>query len=148
MVASEVEHEGVGPCTYDVEHQLGIGAVKAVDRLIGVAHAKEIGIIARHVSQHHELQWVHVLCFIDEKRLRAMAERREHSGIVAQQRNRFTQEKIEVKHTATVTKSDVAIEHVGKLCWRKWGVTLELSSAFCVECSVESLTEGPANFLI
>jgi hypothetical protein len=148
VVPGEVEHDRVGPGADDLLEQLRVRAVESVDGLVWVTDAEEIGIVAGHLSQHRELQGVHVLGFVDVDRLVVVSKGGEDIGLVAQQRNRFAQEEVEVQHATTATESDVAIEDFGELTERQRCLPAKSARTLHVERAVEALRERPANLLL
>ena len=147
MVAREVEHDRVGPGAHDLLEELGVGAVEAVDGLVRVADAEEIGIVARHLTQQRELQRVHVLGLVDVERLRVVSKRREDVRLVGQERDRLGEQEVEVEDAARAAQSDVAVEHLGELRRRQRRVAPQLAGALGVVRAVEALGERPADLL-
>ena len=147
MVTREVQDHRVGPGREDLVDQPGVGAVKTVDRLVRVAHAEQVGVVARHLSQQHELQWIHVLGLVHVERAIAVAKRGQHVGLVTQDRDRLTQEQVEVHEAATLAEPDVAIEHVGQDGGRQRRLASQSPRVLRVERAVVTLTEGPTDLL-
>jgi hypothetical protein len=76
-----------------------------------------------------------------------VTKRRQHVGLVAQQRNRLAEQEVEVEDASLATETDVAVEHLGELRGRQRRVATELARALGVERAVESLGEGPTDLL-
>ena len=148
MVAREIEDHGVGPRAHDLLEELGIGAVEAVDRLIRVPDAEQVGVVTRHLSQQRELQGVHVLGFVDVDGFRVVSKRRQDVRLIGQERDRLGEQEVEVQDAARATQTDVTVQHFGELRWRQRCFTSQLSHALHVLRAVESLGERPADLLL
>ena len=67
MVLIEADDPGAAQEVRQSIEQGGIGAVESVDRLVGVAHHEEVGIIGEQRGQQAELGRVDVLHLVDEE---------------------------------------------------------------------------------
>ena len=115
VVAREVQHHGVGPRRHQFLQQLRTRSVEAVDRLIGVTDAKEIGILSGHESQQGELERVDVLSFVHEESSVAMTKAGERRSVVTQNRYCLSEQEIKVNNTLALTEPDISIDNFGHL---------------------------------
>ena len=78
VIARQIEYERVGPRAQNLLDQAWGGAVESVNRLVRVANAKQVGVLAGHLAQQRELEGVHVLGLVHREGAGAVTKRRAH----------------------------------------------------------------------
>jgi hypothetical protein len=88
----------------EVDQQAGVGAVPAVDGLVGVAHEAEVGLVAEQEGDEAELGRVQVLRLVDEEVAVPPPAGLGERGVVGQEQRREGDEVVDIEDPALLLR--------------------------------------------